>query len=134
MNIDKKTYELLLLRYNEMHSAILKPCAEKEKFATLIKEVEQHLENAGKTIVYSGGLSVLEYATKLAKEANERTNTVPEKSWSKMNEEELKSPIAPDPDIEYTSDEWCSCGHRKLDCDCKAGCKCGCNSRFLRAY
>jgi hypothetical protein len=31
-------------------------------------------------------------------------------------------------------DEWCSCGHRILDCDCKAGCKCGCNKRFLRAY
>jgi len=44
-------------------------------------------------------------------------NSVPEKSWSKMNEE-----------------EWCSCGHRKVDCDCKAGCKCGCNSRYLGAH
>jgi hypothetical protein len=48
-------------------------------------------------------------------------------------EELKKSTIEADPDIEYT-DEWCSCGHRKLDCDCKAGCKCGCNKRFLRAY
>jgi|ETNmetMinimDraft_30_1059905.scaffolds.fasta_scaffold04672_3 hypothetical protein len=28
----------------------------------------------------------------------------------------------------------CSCGHKKIDCDCKAGCKCGCNKRFLGAY
>ena len=63
-----------------------------------------------------------------------KSMTVQEKSWSKMNEEELPSPIAPDPDIEYTGDEWCSCGHKKLDCDCKAGCNCGCNSRFLHAY
>jgi len=48
-------------------------------------------------------------------------------------EELKKSMIVPDPDIEYT-DEWCSCGHKKLDCDCKAGCKCGCNKRFLRAF
>jgi len=48
-------------------------------------------------------------------------------------EELKKSTIVPDPDIEYT-DEWCSCGHKKLDCDCKAGCKCGCNKRFLRAF
>ncbi len=44
-----------------------------------------------------------------------------------------KSIIEADPDIEYT-DEWCSCGHRKIDCNCKSGCKCGCNKRFLRAY
>tara|TARA_B110000858_G_C17768587_1_gene458362 strand:+ start:1134 stop:1397 length:264 start_codon:yes stop_codon:yes gene_type:complete len=50
-------------------------------------------------------------------------------------EEELttKSDIIPDPDIIY-SKEWCSCGHRILDCDCKAGCKCECNKRFLGAY
>ena len=35
---------------------------------------------------------------------------------------------------ELKKEEWCSCGHRILDCDCKAGCKCGCNKRFLRAY
>ena len=27
-----------------MHNAILKPCAEKEKFATLVQEVEQKLK------------------------------------------------------------------------------------------
>ena len=29
--------------------------------------------------------------------------------------------------------EICSCGHKVIDCDCKAGCKCGCNKRFLGA-
>ena len=28
----------------------------------------------------------------------------------------------------------CSCGHKVIDCDCKAGCKCGCNKRYLNAY
>ena len=36
----------------------------------------------------------------------------------------------------YTSlqKDVCSCGHKKADCDCKAGCKCGCNKRYLGAY
>ena len=36
--------------------------------------------------------------------------------------------------LKEDKDEWCSCGHRKIDCDCKAGCKCECNKRFLGAY
>ena len=28
----------------------------------------------------------------------------------------------------------CSCGHKVIDCDCKAGCECGCNKRFLGSY
>ena len=70
----KKTYELLLLRYNEMHNAILKPCAEKEKFATLIKDVEDQLEKIGKTVVYLNGMTALEYAIHLAKVANAQSN------------------------------------------------------------
>ena len=30
--------------------------------------------------------------------------------------------------------EICLCGHKKIDCDCKPGCKCGCNKKFLGAY
>ena len=30
--------------------------------------------------------------------------------------------------------EICSCGQKVIDCDCKGGCKCGCNKRFLGAY
>lgn len=50
-----------------------------------------------------------------------------------INGELKKSMITPDPDIIY-SDEWCSCGHKKINCDCKAGCKCECNKRYLEAY
>jgi len=32
-----------------------------------------------------------------------------------------------------SEDELCSCGHKVMDCDCKAGCKCGCNKRYLGA-
>jgi hypothetical protein len=45
-----------------------------------------------------------------------------------------KPPITPDPDIEYTNEEWCSCGHKIIECDCKAGCKCGCRKQYLGAY
>jgi hypothetical protein len=56
-------------------------------------------------------------------------------------------PIAPDPDIDYIperndnqqenyfeKDELCSCGHKVIECDCKAGCECGCRKQFLGAY
>lgn len=66
----RKTYELLLLRYNEMHTAILKPCAEKEKFAALIKEVELKIKSLGQEILYPNGMTALEFATKLAADAN----------------------------------------------------------------
>ena len=66
----RKTYELLLLRYNEMHNAILKPCAEKEKFAILMKEVEVELKTFGREILYPNGMTALEFATKLAADAN----------------------------------------------------------------
>ena len=31
------------------------------------------------------------------------------------------------------TNEWCSCGHKVIECDCKAGCKCGCRKQFLNA-
>jgi hypothetical protein len=31
------------------------------------------------------------------------------------------------------TNEWCSCGHKVIECDCKAGCKCGCRRQFLNA-
>ena len=36
--------------------------------------------------------------------------------------------------LKEDKDEWCSCGHKIIECDCKAGCKCGCRKQFLRAY
>jgi hypothetical protein len=37
-------------------------------------------------------------------------------------------------EAKFKKEEWCSCGHRIIDCDCKPGCECGCNSKFLGAY
>jgi hypothetical protein len=68
--MNRKTYELLILRYNEIHNAILKPCAEKEKFATLVQEVEQKLKTFGREILYPNNMTALEFATKLAADAN----------------------------------------------------------------
>ena len=66
------------------------------------------------------------------------------------------SPMTPDPDIDYEeaglrgqvenylefekeflkedNEGWCSCGHKIIECDCKAGCECGCRKQFLRTY
>jgi len=127
--------ELLLTNYVNINNGLLKPCAEKEKFTKLISDLELEIKSEPETVVYVDGLTALEFAKKLASEANERNKTpIQEKSWARMNEEETKSSIIPDPDIHYVSDEWCSCGHKVIDCDCKAGCKCGCNKRFLGAY
>ena len=127
--------ELLLTNYVNINNGLLKPCAEKEKFTKLISDLELEIKSEPETVVYVDGLTALEFAKKLASEANERNKTpIQEKSWARMNEEETKSSIIPDPDIHYVSDEWCSCGHKVIDCDCKAGCKCGFNKRFLGAY
>ena len=127
--------ELLLTNYVNINNGLLKPCAEKEKFTKLISDLELEIKSEPETVVYVDGLTALEFAKKLASEANERNKTpIQEKSWARMNEEETKSSIIPDPDIHYVSDEWCSCGHKVIYCDCKAGCKCGCNKRFLGAY
>lgn len=47
--------------------------------------------------------------------------------------DELKQ-MAKDGKLLNSNKEWCSCGHRIIDCDCKAGCKCGCNNQYLGAY
>ena len=43
-NLPLKTLELLLLRYTEMHTAILKDSAEKRKFKTLMEEVSNQID------------------------------------------------------------------------------------------
>jgi len=70
-----------------------------------------------------------------------------------------KASMSPDPDIDYILErndnqqenyfefedeflkeekddkyELCSCGHKVIECDCKAGCECGCRKQFLGAY
>ena len=65
--MNKKTLELLLVNYQNINNGILKDCAEKQKFVKLIADVELKL----KTFVsYPDGMTALEYAHKLASEAN----------------------------------------------------------------
>ena len=46
MNIDKKTMELLLVNYKNLHNSMshFKSCAEKQKFAKLVTDLEKKLE------------------------------------------------------------------------------------------
>jgi len=44
MSLSKKTMELLLVNYKNMHSAMLKDCADKQKFTKLIADLEKDLE------------------------------------------------------------------------------------------
>ena len=48
MNIDKKTMELLLVNYKNLHNSMshFKPCAEKQKFAKLVTDLETDIELA----------------------------------------------------------------------------------------
>ena len=45
MELSKKTMELLLVNYKNLHNSMshFKPCAEKQKFAKLVTELEQEL-------------------------------------------------------------------------------------------
>jgi len=47
--------------------------------------------------------------------------------------EELKQ-MARDGTLLNSNKELCSCGHVKANCDCKPGCECECNKRYLGAY
>ena len=69
--LSRKTLELLLISYNSISNG-LKPCAEKQKFEKLIKETEEKLKSAPRDVIYPDGMTALEYAHKLAKEANDR--------------------------------------------------------------
>ena len=90
MELSKKTMELLLVNYHNLHNSMThwKPCAEKEKFVTLIADLQLQIKKLGRTIVYSDGLSALDYAKKLATEANERNKPVPKKKAKKRKTKE----------------------------------------------
>ena len=64
--------ELLLENYQNINNGIHKDCAEKQKFVKLIKEVETQLKSIPREVIYPDGMTALEYARQLAKEANER--------------------------------------------------------------
>ncbi len=68
----RKTLELLLINYININNGLRTPCAEKSKFEKLIKETEEKLKSAPRDVIYPDGITALEYAHKLAKEANDR--------------------------------------------------------------
>lgn len=69
--MNKKTLELLLINYQNIYKGMTKECAEKEKFKKLIADVELKLKHY---ISYPDGMTVLEYAIKLAHDTNLRNN------------------------------------------------------------
>jgi hypothetical protein len=72
--MNRKTLELLLTNYININNGLRTPCAEKTKFINLIAEVEQKLKTAPLEVKYPDGLTAMEFAKKLASEANERNN------------------------------------------------------------
>ena len=70
--MQRKTMELLLENYHNINNRILKDCAEKQKFVRLIREVKEKLKSLPREVIYPNGMTALEDAHKLAKEANER--------------------------------------------------------------
>tara|TARA_B100001996_G_C18346732_1_gene472309 strand:+ start:410 stop:622 length:213 start_codon:yes stop_codon:yes gene_type:complete len=68
--MNRKTLELLLVNYNNINNGLRIPCAEKSKFEKLIKETEELLKSAPREVTYPDGMSALDYAHKLASEAN----------------------------------------------------------------
>ena len=68
--MNKKTLELLLVNYNNINNGLRTPCAEKTKFENLIKEVELKIKKFGREIIYPDGMTSMQFATKLAADAN----------------------------------------------------------------
>ena len=70
--MDRKVLQLLLVNYNNINNAMTKPCAEKSKFEKLIIETHDKLMALPPEVVYPNGMTAMEFAKQLAKEANER--------------------------------------------------------------
>jgi hypothetical protein len=68
--MNKKTLELLLVNYQNINNGLRTPCAEKSKFEKLIKEVELKLKELPREIFYPDGMTAMQFATKLAADAN----------------------------------------------------------------
>ena len=68
--MNRKTLELLLTNYNNINNQLRTPCAEKSKFEKLIKDIELSIKKLGREIIYPDDMTALEFATKLAADAN----------------------------------------------------------------
>jgi len=70
INMNRKTLELLLVNYTNINNGLRTPCAEKSKFEQLIKDVELKIKQLPREVIYPDGMTALEFAKKLAAEAN----------------------------------------------------------------
>ena len=68
--MNRKTLELLLVNYTNINNGLRTPCAEKSKFEKLIKDIELKIKELPREVIYSDGMTALEFAHKLASEAN----------------------------------------------------------------
>jgi|TARA_B100000780_G_scaffold135402_1_gene94866 hypothetical protein len=68
--MNKKTLELLLTNYTNINNQLRTPCAEKSKFEQLIKDIELSIKKLGREIIYPDGMTAMQFATKLAADAN----------------------------------------------------------------
>ena len=68
--MNKKTLELLLTNYTNINNQLRTPCAEKSKFEQLIKDIELSIKKLGREIIYPDGMTSMQFATKLAADAN----------------------------------------------------------------
>jgi hypothetical protein len=68
--MNRKTLELLLTNYTNINNGLRTPCAEKSKFEQLIKNIELKIKELPREVIYSDGMTALEFANKLASEAN----------------------------------------------------------------
>ena len=68
--MNKKTLELLLTNYTNINNQLRTPCAEKTKFEKLIKDIELSIKKLGREIIYPDGMTAMQFAKKLAADAN----------------------------------------------------------------
>ena len=68
--MNRKTLELLLTNYTNINNGLRTPCAEKSKFEQLIKDIELSIKKLGREIIYPDGMTAMQFAKKLAADAN----------------------------------------------------------------
>ena len=68
--MNKKTLELLLTNYTNINNQLRTPSAEKSKFEQLIKDIELSIKKLGREIIYPDGMTAMQFAKKLAADAN----------------------------------------------------------------
>ena len=68
--MNRKTLELLLVNYTNINNGLRTPCAEKSKFEKLIKDIELSIKKLGREIIYPDGMTAMQFAKKLAADAN----------------------------------------------------------------